>query len=150
MFRRSKPIYKIKSVPSDNVDDLENLLNDMSKDNWDLYSLQEGENDEGYCFNCIFVKDSSLEPENDEDDDVDDNFGYKNKMQRLMSFDEDYFTRCKDIQIKIKDKRQQISKAKTLLDSVSEDMRSDINLQISKLLDELKELKDELKESLSP
>lgn len=150
MFRRSKPIYKIKSVPSDNVEDLENLLNEMSKDNWDLYSLQEGENDEGYCFNCIFVKDSSLEPENDEDDDVDDNFGYKNKMQRLMSFDEDYFTRCKDIQIKIKDKRQQISKAKTLLDSVSEDMRSDINLQISKLLDELKELKDELKESLSP
>lgn len=150
MFKRSKSIYKIKSVPSDNIEDLENLLNEMSKDNWDLYSLQEGENDDGYCFNCIFVKNAYLDSDNDEDDDVDDNFGYRNKMQRLMSFDEDYFTQCKDIQIKIKDKRQQIAKAKSLLDSVSEDMRSDINMQISDLLEELKELKEELKQNLSP
>ena len=150
MFRRSKPVFKIKSVPSDNVEDLENLLNEMSRDGWDLYSLQEGENDEGYCFNCIFVKDSDPDDEIDDGDDVDDNFGYKNKMQRLMSFDEDQFTKCKDIQIKIKDKRQQISKAKSLLDSVSEDMRSEINVQISTLLEELKTLKDELKTSISP
>ena len=150
MFGKNKPVYKIKSVPSDDVKDLENLLNEMSRDGWDLYSLQEGENDEGYCFNCIFMKNSSLDEDIDDDDDVEDNFGYKNKMQRLMSFDEDQFTKCKDIQIKIKDKRQQISKAKTLLDSVSEDMRSDINDQISKYLEELKELKNELKANLSP
>ena len=150
MFRRSKPVYKIKSVPSDDVKDLENLLNEMSKDGWDLYSLQEGENDEGYCFNCIFLKDSIPEDDLEEDGDVDDDFGYKNKMQKLMTFDEDQFTKCKDIQIKIKDKRQQIAKAKSLLDSVSEDMRSDINTQISKYLEELKSLKAELKQNLSP
>lgn len=149
MYRKNKPIFKIKSVPSDNIQDLENMLNEMSADGWDLYSLQEGENDEGYCFNCIFLKDSSFD-EDVEEDDVDDNFGYKNKMQRLMSFDEDQFTKCKDIQNKIKDKRQQISKAKTLLDSVAEDMRSDINIQISKLLEELKTLKTELKANISP
>ena len=149
MFRRGKPVYKIKTVPSDDPNNLEELLNEMSKDSWDLYSLQEGENDDGYCYICIFVKDSSLNdetPENDEDDD----FGYKNKMQRLMAFDEDQFTKCKDIQIKIKDKREQIRKVKSLLDSVSEDMRTDINTQISKLLDELKVLKAELKNNLSP
>ena len=150
MFRKSKSVYKIKTVPSDDVRDLENLLNEMSGEGWDLYSLQEGENDEGYCFNCIFVKDAEPEEENDDYDDVEDNFGYKNKMQRLMAFDEDQFTKCKDIQIKIKDKRQQISKAKTLLDSVSEDMRSEINSQISKYLEELKTLKLELKANLSP
>ncbi len=149
MFRRGKPIYKIKSVPSDDTNNLEELLNEMSRDNWDLYSLQEGENDDGYCYICIFVKDSSLTEEAPENDD-DDDFGYKNKMQRLMNFNEDQFTKCKDIQIKIKDKRQQIRKAKSLLDSVSEDMRTDINTQISKLLDELKVLKIELKNNLSP
>ena len=150
MFSKNKPVYKIKSVPSDDVKDLENMLNEMSRDGWDLYSLQEGENEEGYCFNCIFIKDSPIDEDNDDDDDIEDNFGYKNKMQRLMSFDEDQFTKCKDIQIKIKDKRQQIYKAKSLLDSVSEDMRSDINFQISKYLEELSVLKKELKENLSP
>ena len=149
MFRRSKPVYKIKTVPSDDPKNLEELLNEMSQDNWDLYSLQEGENDDGYCYICIFVKTNAFDDEIETDDD-DDNFGYKNKMQRLMSFDEDQFTKCKDIQIKIKDKRQQISKAKTLLDSVSEDMRTDINSEISRLLSELKELKMELKQNLSP
>lgn len=150
MFRKSKPIYKIKTAPSDNPQYLEDLLNEMSLENWDLYGIQEGETDEGYCNICIFVKDrfSEENPENilDEDDD----FGYKNKMQRLISFDEDYFSKCKEIQIKIKDKRQQISKARSLLDSVSEDMRTDINNQISKLLEELKELKLELKQNISP
>ena len=150
MFRKSKSVYKIKSVPSDDVKDLEDLLNKMSREGWDLYSLQESENDEGYCYNCIFLKDAEPEEENDDFDDVDDNFGYRNKMQRLMAFDEDQFTKCKDIQIKIKDKRQQISKAKSVLDSVSEDMRSDINTQISKYLEELKQLKLELKANLSP
>ena len=56
MFRKNKPVFKIKSVPSDDISNLENLLNEMSRDDWDLYSLQEGENDEGYCFNCIFCK----------------------------------------------------------------------------------------------
>ena len=61
MFRKSKSVYKIKSVPSDDVKDLENILNEMSREGWDLYSLQESENDEGYCYNCIFLKDA--EPE---------------------------------------------------------------------------------------
>ena len=151
MFKRNKPTYKIKTVPSDDPQNLEALLNEMSQDSWDLYSLQEGEDDEGYCYVCIFVKDTSftddaLSAEEDDDDD----FGYRNKMQRLMAFDEDLFTNCKDIQIKIKDKRQQISKARSLLDSVSEDMRTDINNQIAKLLTDLKDLKTELKQKLSP
>ena len=41
MFRKSKPVFKIKSVPSDDTKSLEALLNEMSQDGWDLYSLQE-------------------------------------------------------------------------------------------------------------
>ena len=39
--------YVIKTCSSDNTQELQNLLNEMSMNNWELYSMQEVETDEG-------------------------------------------------------------------------------------------------------
>ena len=44
MFKQTRNMYKIKTSPYNDNEKLENLLNEMSKDGWDVYSLQEIEN----------------------------------------------------------------------------------------------------------
>lgn len=48
--------YCIKAVPSDDTFQMESLLNEMSSLGWELYTMHEVEADEGYNYNCIFVK----------------------------------------------------------------------------------------------
>lgn len=50
--------YVIKTCSSDNTQELQNLLNEMSMNNWELYSMQEVETDEGVLCHCIFMKES--------------------------------------------------------------------------------------------
>ena len=66
MYKPTKNVYTIRTSPYNDNEQLENLLNEMSKDGWDLYSMQEIENNDGVFYNCIFVKevesdDSSLD-----------------------------------------------------------------------------------------
>jgi len=68
MFNR-KMEYVIKSVPTDDKQLLEDLLNEMSNDGWDLYTMHEVESDEEYTYNCIFMKDR--EPVDDSDESFD-------------------------------------------------------------------------------
>ena len=46
--------YVIKSVPTDNKQALEDLLNEMSIEGWDLYTMHEIESENSIDFNCIF------------------------------------------------------------------------------------------------
>lgn len=39
--------YVIKTCSSENTQELQNLLNEMSMNDWELYSMQETENEEG-------------------------------------------------------------------------------------------------------
>ena len=55
MFNK-KMQYIIKSVPTDDKQALENLLNEMSEAGWDLYTMHEVETDSSFDFNCIFRK----------------------------------------------------------------------------------------------
>lgn len=45
--------YVIKTCSSENTQELQNLLNEMSMNNWELYSMQEVETDEGVLCHCI-------------------------------------------------------------------------------------------------
>ena len=48
--------YVIKSVPTDNKQALEDLLNEMSIEGWDLYTMHEIESENSIDFNCIFMR----------------------------------------------------------------------------------------------
>ncbi|MDD3237601.1 MAG: FHIPEP family type III secretion protein [Candidatus Gastranaerophilales bacterium] len=147
MIKQSHAQYCIKSCPCDDVEQLETLLNSMSELGWELYSMHEAENDDSINFNCIFVKDSS--PEDDDDDSL-DFLGFKSKMERIMNPALEPIDICLDIQKKIRDKRQKIAQIKSFLDSTSEDSRADLNVEMSVTLKELSDLKKKLLQIMSP
>lgn len=146
---KQKSQYCIKSCPSDDTEQLENLLNTMSSEGWDLYTMHEAEGDDGFCFNCIFIRD----PEDDEregEEDFDESFGYKTAMQKIISAQNEPYERCVDIQRKIRDKRNRIQKIKSLIDETSEDQRYGLNEEMFNTMEELKRLRKQLQEVISP
>ena len=52
--------YVIKSCAADDTQELQNLLNEMSMNGWELYSMNEVENDDKIMFNCIFMMEWEL------------------------------------------------------------------------------------------
>ncbi len=148
MYKPTRNIFTIKTSPYDDNEKLENLLNEMSKEGWEIYSLQELENEEGYYYNCIFIK----EVEND-DLSVNENadlLNFKSKIERIINPELDPYELCVDIQKKIKEKRQKVAQIKGLIDETSEDSRSMLNEEISKHIKELEELKKKLAKVISP
>ena len=140
--------YCIKSVPSDDTFQMESLLNEMSSLGWELYTMHEVEGDEGYNYNCIFLKEVSDEKDND--DDTDEIFGYQTQMQKMISSNNEPYELCVDIQRKIKEKRQRINSIKSLIDETNESQRKDLNNEMSKNIEELDELKKQLQNVISP
>ena len=145
--------YVIKSVPSDNPKALEALLNEMSQDGWDLYSMHEVEVGDGYQYNCIFASDSPVEKE-DADEDVVNITTFKSQMEKMLSSNFSPYESCKEIQEKIKEQRKKITKIKTQLEAQSETPisknRKHLNDEISKGLKELDELRQNLIKTISP
>ena len=139
--------YCIKAVPSDDNFQMESLLNEMSSLGWELYTMHEVEADEGYNYNCIFVKEYQEEQQDDNDENL---FGYQSQMQKMISAQKEPFEKCVDIQRKIKDKRKKINNIKSLIDETNETQRQELNIEMSKNIEELKELKKELQETISP
>ncbi|MBQ2645118.1 FHIPEP family type III secretion protein, partial [bacterium] len=148
-MKPSKTQYCIKSCPTDDTEQLQLLLNTMAAEGWDLYTMQEAEDEnDGYQFNCIFVKE--VFPDDLSNEDFSDYFGFKTKMERIMTPKQEPIDICIDIQKKIKDKRAKIAKIKSLLDSTSEDSRKHLNEEISVNINELEDLKKKLFNMLSP
>ncbi len=147
MLKPSRAQYKIQTCPSNDFEQLESLLNSMSEEGWELYSMHEVDTDDGYQYNCIFVRDSVLDEFVDESSDF---LGFRSKMERIMNPVLEPFDVCLDIQKKIKDKRAKINQIKSLLDSTSDKNRDNLNNQISVLIKELNDLKQKLLEVLSP
>ncbi len=147
MFKATRPQYSIKSCPSGDTVELENLLNSMSETGWELYSMQEVEVDDEYQYNCIFVRDFSQDEVNVENTDI---IGFKSKMERIMNPTLEPYDICIDLQKKLQEKRKKISNIKSLLDSTPEDARNSLNNEISKNIEELNNLKKKLIEVLSP
>ena len=140
--------YCIKSVPSDDTYKMESLLNEMSSEGWELYTMHEVEGDEGFNYNCIFVKEAEITQDAEEDEEIE--FGYKSQMQKIISAQNEPFEKCLDIQTKIKDKRKRINSIKSLIDETTETQRQELNNEMSKNLEELHELKKQLQKTISP
>ncbi len=148
MFKPTRNIYTIRTSPYNDNEKLENLLNDMSKDGWEVYSLQEIENDDGIFYNCIFVKEA--DPDEDILNENADLLNFKSRIERIINPELDPYELCCDIQKKIKEKRQKISQVKALIDGTSEDSRAILNEEISKHILELDDLKKKLAKVINP
>ncbi len=148
MYKPTRNVYTIRTSPYNDNEKLENLLNEMSKDGWEVYSIQEIENDEGIFYNCIFIK----ETENEDNllNENDDLLNFKSRIERIINPELDPYELCVDIQKKIKEKRQKIAQVKSLIDETSEDSRAILNAEISKHIDELDDLKKKLSKVINP
>ncbi|MCQ2744437.1 MAG: FHIPEP family type III secretion protein [bacterium] len=144
MFNK-KMQYVIKSVPTDDKQALEDLLNQMSDDGWDLYTLHEIETENSIDFNCIFMRERQEEDSTDLDDIVNVT-SFKYRMEKMLATPTSPYESCKEIQLKISNQKERIKKIKAQLesDNLSSEDKNKINNQMS---DELK-LLDSLKQSL--
>ena len=129
MYKPTRNAYTIRTSPFNDNEKLENLLNEMSKDGWEIYSIQELENDDGIFYNCIFIKE--VEAEDTLTNDNADLLNFKSRIERIINPELDPYELCVDIQKKIKEKRQRIAQIKALIDETSEDSRTILNDEIS-------------------
>ncbi len=151
MFNK-KMQYVIKTCSSENTQELQNLLNEMSMNNWELYSMQEVENDEGQVLcHCIFMKEAEYGA-SETNADVINISNFKTQMEKMLSPSQSPYDICLEIQGKIREQKAKIAKIKDELEgeapaSVS---RKKLNDKISAGLKELDELKLQLAKATSP
>lgn len=151
MFKNNKMQYIIKSCSSENVQELQNLLNEMSMNGWELYSMNEVETDEGFKYNCIFM--SELKNDKDsENGDIINISSFKSQMEKMLSPKQTPYEDCIDIQLKIKNQQSKIAKIKTELEGEAPASvgRKKLNDKISAGLKELETLKADLAKATSP
>lgn len=143
--------YVIKSVPTDDKQALENLLNEMSEAGWDLYTMHEVETDESYDFNCIFMREKQEEDNTDLDDIVNIK-SFKYRMEKMLAAPSSPYASCKEIQLKISNQKERIKKIKSQLESenLSPNKKNQLNDQMSDELRQLDILKQSLVNEISP
>ncbi len=150
MFNK-KMQYIIKSVPTDDKQALENLLNEMSDLGWDLYTMHEIETDSSFNFNCIFMREKQEEQGTDLDDIVNVT-SFKYRMEKMLATPTNPYDLCKEIQLKISNQKDRIKRIKSQLesDSLSVDDKKRLNNQMSDELKQLDSLKQALVNEISP
>jgi len=151
MLKNTKLQYIIKTVPADTTEPLENLLNEMSADGWELYSMHEVEADEGFNFNCIFVKDAGL-ASNNAYDEVMNISAFKSQMEKMLSQKLTPYEITKDIQSKIKEQKKKVHKYKNQLENATagSSERKTLNDKMSACYKELDTLQHSLVKAISP
>ena len=151
MFKNTKLQYIIKTVPADTTEPLENLLNEMSADGWELYSMHEVEADEGFNFNCIFVKDANLANRSAYDE-VMNISAFKSQMEKMLSQKLTPYEITKDIQSKIKEQKKKVQKYKIQLENATagSSERKTLNNKMSAGYKELENLQHSLVKAISP
>ena len=150
MFNK-KMQYVIKSVPTDDKQALENLLNEMSDLGWDLYTMHEVETDTSYDFNCIFMREKQ-EEESPDLDDIVNITSFKYRMEKMLAAPSSPYVSCKEIQLKISNQKERIRKIKSQLesDNLSPEKKKQLNNQMSDELKQLDNLKQALVNEISP
>ena len=151
MYRNNRMQYIIKTCSGENTQELQNLLNEMSMNGWELYSMTEVETEDGFDFNCIFMSEAS--PNEDiTSGDVINIASFKSKMEKMLSPEMTPYEKCIDIQSKIAAQQRKISKIKSELEGEAPASinRKRLNDKMSAGLKELDELKLKLSKSISP
>lgn len=151
MFKDAQQEYSVKTCPTSDVEKLETLLNSMSQEGWDLYTMSEAEAKNGqFVYNCIFVREYE-ETKDDEDEvcsiDVGD---FCSKMEKI--FKKTPYLECREIQAKIKQKRERIAEIKACLDStvIDDNDRASLNEEMSSALKDLENARLMLVDVISP
>lgn len=150
MFNR-KMEYVIKSVPTDDKQLLEDLLNEMSEAGWDLYTMHEVEGeDDDYQYNCIFMREKEQSDENEPFDKIVRVNNFKSQMEKMLASSSTPYETCKEITSKIKEQKQKITQIKTNLEKEELSARDTLNRQMSEAIEKLEQLKQNLTRELSP
>jgi len=146
MNKQFKQQFSIKQVPTDEAQTLQNTLNTMSNEGWELYSIYEAEQNSKIVYNCIFVKDVEILDDEDDNDIAD----FRNKVERMLYSKEEPYELCMNMQKKIRDKKEKIERVKKFLENSKDEEREILNDEVRKNIDELNQLKKDLKEILAP
>lgn len=143
--------YVIRTCSSENPQELQNLLNEMSMNGWELYSMNEVESDDGFKFNCIFMSEAKSD-DSDKNADVINISTFKSQMEKMLSPELTPYENCIEIQSKIRAQKGNIAKIKKELEGEAPASvgRKKLNDKISAGLKELDELKVKLAKATSP
>ena len=143
--------YVIKSVPTDDKQALENLLNEMSDQGWELYTMHEIEGESSIDFNCIFAR-QKQEEETTSLDEIVNVTSFKSRMEKMLAAPTTPYATCKEIQLKISSQKDRIKRIKAELenDSLSLEEKNKLNIQMSDELKQLDLLKQALVNEISP
>ena len=142
MFRKNRMEYVIKTCSGDDAQELQNLLNEMSMNGWDLYSMHDiGDEESGSQLNCIFMRPSKNDSASDSD--IINISDFKSQMEKMLSPKLTEYEQCLEIQSQIRRQKEKMNKIKAELEgeapaSVS---RKKLNDKISAGLKELEDLK---------
>ena len=145
---RDRIEYVVKTCSSENPQDLQNMLNEMSDEGWDLYNMQEIEGDSGFVYNCIFMKQKKSASKSNAD--VINISNFKTQMEKMLTQKLTPYETCLEIQSKIRMQKDKISKIKLELDGADPISRKRLNDKISAGLKELDDLKEKLAKATSP
>ncbi len=150
MFNR-KMEYIIKSVPTDDKQLLEDLLNEMSDAGWDLYTMHEVEFEDEFQYNCIFMRDKETTDEDEPFDKIVKVNNFKSQMEKMLaSSNSTPYETCKEITSKIREQKQKINRIKSNLEKEEISQRGALNSQMSEEIEKLEKFKQDLTRELSP
>jgi len=152
MFRSNRMQYVIKTCNGDDTQALQDMLNEMSMNGWELYSMSEIENEDGsFKYNCIFMSEN-VNVDSDSSGDVISIDSFKSQMEKMLSPQYTPYETCIDIQSKIANLQRKIANIKSDLEGEAPASinRKKLNDKISAGLKELDELKVKLSKATSP
>lgn len=149
MFSRNLE-YIIREIPTDDRQALQDLLNEMSIQGWDLYTLHEVESEDEILYSCIFMKERSEKAENEVFDKVVNVKSFKSQMEKMLSKQVSPYESCKDITEKIREQKKRVNDIKSEIEKVDWSDRGALNDQMSNALRRLEELKQDLVKEISP
>ena len=151
MYKNNRMQYIIRTCSSEDTQELQNMLNEMAMSGWELYSMSEVETEDGYKYNCIFMSEKASLDENSSGDTINIT-SFKSQMEKMLSPEFTPYENCIDIQSKIANQQQKISKIKAELEGEAPASinRKRLNDRISAGLKELDDLKHRLSKATSP
>lgn len=142
--------YIIKEVPTEDRQALQDLLNEMSMQGWDLYTLHEVESEDDILYSCIFMKERSENEENEVFDKVVNIKNFKSQMEKMLSKQISPYESCKEITEKIREQKKRVADIKSEIEKVDWSDRGALNDQMSGAIRRLEELKQDLVKEISP